>query len=434
MPVISTQGAASAKGFGFFRLSAAGGYYYKISTIDRYYQPQFTGVQPLSSGPAWMISGYRGNGERFAATLDSAGNLVGYKQDNSNFFFQLYTMAKGGGTQLSTGFIPAWITSGQDRLAFISDTPISYNGAAGGKFVPAYANIGDLVGIDYDNNYVYSYGFYYSESAYYLWLAATNASTRAGVWVQRYNIGTWGFPNAALIRPGDTTNVWIQIGYNAGSSSVGYASFNRSTGARTGGYYVTGASTNNTAAGFVSDPSGNLYTGTFNGQIWRMNTSNTIDWAFYYADSATSQGFGYSFICYYDGYIYFISTQHPNGNYVGRINASNGSVDWAIKITQPFYGCFGISANANGIMVIGSDNDSNGFKATYLLNYPLTGGITGTKGDFVFSNMTVSASPLSLTVNSVTGPSLTSQGAPAASTYTSSLVNATSILGSKVVI
>lgn len=430
MPLIATRGAASAQGFGFFRLSALGGYYYKISTIDQYYQPQFTGVQPLSSG--WMTSGYRGNGNRFAATLDSAGNLSNYAEDSSNYFFDIRTMSQGGPRLLSTGFIPAWITSGQDKLAFISTTP-SYNGVPGGKIVPAFASVGVVLGIDYDNNYVISNGSYSDgESINYGYIAATNATTRAGVWVKRYNIGSpWNYSGPALVRPGDTTNVWVQIGYD---SFVGYALFNRSTGARTASYYVSGASTNNAALGFVTDPSGNLYTGTYNGQIWRMNTSNTIDWGRVYSDAANSQNFGYTYLSYYDGYLYFFSSQHPNGNYIGRINPSDGSIDWAIKITQPLYAGSGISVSANGIMVVGADNNSSGFQAAYLLNYPLTGGITGTKGDFIFSNMTVSSSSLSLTVNSTTGPTLTDQSAPASSTYPSSLNASSSILGSKVVI
>lgn len=431
MPTIITRGAMSAKAFGFTILSSTlGGYYYKISTITQYYQPQFNGVQPISSG--WMLSGYRGNGERFVATLDSAGNLVNYTQDTNNYPVQLNSMAQGGPRLLSTGNFPTLVLGGANKIGFISTTP-SYAGTPGGSIVPGFASLGSLMGIDYANNYAISNGSYNDgEFINYGYIGVTNASTGAGVWVKRYNIGgSWNYSNMALIRPGDTTNFWVQIGYG---SFVGYALFDRTSGAISSGYYVTGATTNNAAAGFVSDPSGNLYTGTYNGQIWRMNTSNTIDWAFVYSDSSTGQNFGYTYICYYDGYLYFIGTQHPNGNYVGRINTSNGNVDWAIKMTTPLYGCFGISASANGIMIIGNDNNSSGYQATYVLNYPLTGGITGAKGDFVFSNMTVSASSLSLTVNSAAGPSLTTESAPAASTYPSSLTTNTSILGSKVVI
>lgn len=429
MPLITTQGAASAQGFGFFRLSAAGGYYYKISTQEQYYTPVFTGVQPLSSG--WLINGYRPNTERFAATLDTAGNLINYRQDSQSNFFNIGTMARGGSAVLSSDNVPAWL-SGVDRLAFISTTP-SYVGTPGGRLDNIAGGL-SVLGIDSSNNRVISQGSYSDgEFTNYGYIGATNAATGAGVWVRRYNINgnSWTYPNAALIRPGDSTNVWIAAGY---SDKIGYMRLTRASGAETTGFFVSGATTNNIAAGFVSDPSGNLYTGTYNGQIWRMNTSNTLDWARVYSDSASGQNFGYTHICFFDGFLYAIGSQHPNGNYLVRINPSDGTIDWAIKISSPLYGCSGISASANGIMVVGSDSGSSGFGSTYLLNYPLTGGITGTKGEFVFSNMTVNTSSLSLTVNSVSGPSTTSQANPSATTYTSSLNAATSIIGNKTTI
>lgn len=428
MPLIGTKGAASAQGFGFVRLSAAGGYYYVMATETQYYQPQFNGVQPLSSG--WMVDVTRPNDVRAKAILDSAGNLLSYRQDSSAITSPIDSMNRGGAAVFSGGVVPSWLGSGQDKLAFISSTP-SYTGTPGNKWSGPPIGL-RVLGIDYGANTVFSHGFYTDyEYVYQPAIASENATSGTSNWVQRWNLSTWEYPQAALIRPGDATNVWVLMGR---ASSCAILPFNKSTGAVGTGYAFSGASLGNSPPSFVADPSGNLYIGTTNGQIFKVNTSNTVDWAFVLSDSATGQNFGYTHMCYYDGYLYAIGSQHPNGNYLTRINPSDGSIDWAVKISTPLYGCAGVSASANGIMVVGDDNNSSGYKKSYLLNYPLAGGIIGAKGDFVFSNMTINRGTLSLTSTSVSGPALTSLSNPGTTSYSSSLNTATSIIGSKFVI
>lgn len=425
MPVISTKGAASAQGFGFVRLSAAGGYYYSISTITQYYQPQILAVQPISTG--WIVSGQRPNTERFTFTLGPTGTLLSYKQDSSNYSTTVRSMNQGGPAAFSTDDVPVQFGGGVDIFGFISSTP-NYTGTPG-KFANSLSNY-QIMGIDYSANRLFSTAYYDDGTNIYPYIGSSNYSAGTTNWVRRWTYSPWGFAYIALIRPGDTTNVLISSTRNDGSGSkLGVIKIDKSTPAVNGAYRFSSISGD--ALSFITDPSGNLYFGTYNGQIARVNTSDTVDWAYTYWDSATLQNFGYTHVCFYDGYLYAIGSQHPNGNYLTRINPSDGSVEWAIKITAPFYGCYGISASQNGIMVPGEDSNSSGYKTTYLLNYPLAGGIIGTKGAFTFANMTLGRFSISTTFDSATGPTLSTQSAGSASSYSSSLSTATSILSSQ---
>ena len=416
-------------------MSAAGasggpsGYYYEMTTQAQYYEPYFTGVQPTSNG--WLVSGERPNDIRFTMALSSTGDTTSYKTDSLNITSVIPSMNKGGSSLLSNNTVPAWLRSGYNRLAFISNSP-AYVGTPATSFVPSFANLGGIMGIDYSNNNIFSWGYYSDgESQNYIYVGAISATSGTTVWAKRYDISPWTYPDTALIRPGDSTNVWITTAYG---SNIALMRLDRTTGAATTGFYFSGVTTNNATPGFVSDPSGNLYISTYNGQIFRINTSNTLDWAYSFGDASTGTNFGYTHMCYYDGYLYAIGSQHPNGNYLVKINPSNATIVWAIKISSPLYGCSGISASANGIMIFGQNGDFNGYKKAYLLNYPLTAGILGTKGLFTFSEMSVSMSSIPLTINTTGTPTLTSIGAPGSSSYPSSLGESTSITNGKVVI
>ena len=423
MPLIGTKGAASSQGFGFFRLSSNSGYYYSIPTLTAYSQPLFTGVQPISTG--WIVSGYRST-DYFNVTLGPTGALLSYKQDSLNYFSSVSSMHRGGASAFSTDAVPVYFGNGIDKFGFIDNSP-SYTGTPG-NIANGLINY-SILGIDYSANRFFSTATYNDGTYDYAYIASSNYSAGTTNWVRRWNVASpWKYPTVALIRNGDSTNVLVAAQYN---STFGAIKFNKSTAAVSSAYAFSSTALGVHPLSFISDPSGNLYFGTQNGQIIRVNTSDTVDWAYEYSDSSSGQNFGYTYVCYYDGYLYAIGTSHSNGNYLTKINPANGSVVWATKITGALYNCYGISASANGIMVVGENLASGGYSTAYLLNYPLAGGFTGVNGDFTFTNMTVNLSSVTTTFDSVSGPTTSVVTAGSTSTYTSSLNTATSILGTQ---
>jgi len=216
--------------------------------------------------------------------------------------------------------------------------------------------------------------------------------------------------------------------------NMGYLVLDRATGAAVAGYELSNNTMSNTTNSMIQDASGNMYISGNNGHIVRISTSNTTDWAKVY--NYNGQNFGYIHMCYYNGYIYGTGSQHGNGNYLYKMNPSDGTFVWFINISNSstgFYGIYGISASADGIAVVGNGPGANGNEKTYLLNYPLDAGITGTYGDFTFTSASASASSISAAFTSVSTPSLSNSSVTSGtSSYSSSLSTASSVWNSKV--
>lgn len=397
--------------------SGPSGYYYKLSPSVQYYGVAFGGIQPITSG--WLVSGSKGNDERFVMKLDTTGTLTSYKRSSNGSDVHIGTMSDRG--YFSSGIHAT--THNNVSVGFM-DNDLNYVGYTGGVFnalgqpTPA--------GIDDASNTVFS--TYYNTNNTKCYISSTNVSSGTSNWGRGWPIGTWSWPGKALIRAGDTSVVTLQIAFNDMS---GFVRFNKSTGNLESAHYFSNSALGNTARSFISDSSGFLYLSSLNGQIVCANASNEVVWANTYFGIA-GQNFGYIHMCLYDGFLYVFAAMHYNGSYLAKINPADGTAVWGTNISAPLYSGTGISVSANGIMITGNDDNSYGWQNAYLLNYPLDGGLFGTKGDFTFSNLNVSRMAFSTTLSSTTGPTLEQVSGTGPTSYGALLNTAPSIVGSKI--
>lgn len=418
MSLILHRFVAAGKGPG-----GPSGYYYRIDPEAQYYTGQLRASQPAPDG-GWILSGYRGNGNRFIAKLSTTGTVTAFKTDS---YLPDFSSMSGFGqfTSSDDRLVHTYV---QSKIGFTSKSSLTYtspllNGSVGGI----------VMGVHDASNRVY---FSYSTGGGYQptiqRIISRNASTGAVDWAKEFTVGgnNWYWPDKALVRANDTDNVWVQISRN----TIGFVVLNRSTGATVGSWELSNATMSNVALSMIQDPSGNMYISGYNGHIARVSTSNTTDWAKAY--SFSGQSFGYTHICYYNGYIYGTGSQHPNGNYLFKINPSDGTFVWFINMpnaSNGFYGITGISAGPDGIGVVGNSASAGGFEKTWFLNYPLDAGITGTYGDMTFASGSGGGDGISATFSSQTNPTFSNSSVTSGTTsYTSSLNTATSIFNSKV--
>jgi hypothetical protein len=401
------------------------GYYYRIDPEAQYYTGNFQASQPAPGG-GWILQGYRGNGNRFIATLGTTGTVTAFKTDSNNSLIGFSSMSGFG--QFTSSDDRLVHTHEQSKIGFTSKSGLTYttpllNGSVSGI----------VMGVDDANNRVY---FNYNTGGGYqptiCRIISRNASTGAVVWAKEFTSSnnSWYYPDKAIIRSGDTGNVWVQIS----RSSIGFLVLDRATGAFVNGYEFSNATMSNAALSMIQDPSGNMYISGYNGHIARVNTSNTTDWAKVY--SFNGQGFGYTHICYYDGYIYGTGSQHSNGNFLFKLNPSDGTLVWFINMpnsSNGFYGITGVSAGPDGIGVVGTSAGAGGFEKSWFLNYPLDAGITGTYGDMTFASGSASGSSISASFTTVGTPNLSNASVTSGTaSYGSSINTATSIFNSKV--
>ena len=107
-----------------------------------------------------------------------------------------------------------------------------------------------------------------------------------------------------------------------------------------------------------------------------------------------------------------------------KINPSDGSVVWSVKMNSTFLNtASGISVTANGVVVIGKNNDSPAYGVIF--NYPIAGGVSGSynSGALVLTTATVSASSTVVTITNPGYPSISS--ANGYNTFTGSTFTAT---------
>lgn len=403
----------------FFAANAAGGpsgYYYKMSTVTQYYAPSFGGTRPLAGG-GWVIAGSRPNDIRFIATLASNGVLTSYKQTSPvGFLPEIHSMSVRN--QFADGRMSVAL---YDKIGYIS-TSQSYTGTPCKLAQPS----GIMCNDDATNVVfaAYSTGGGYSPREYHVNAINSSGST---YWVKKWGGSGYEFgggPGRAFIRPGDTTNMWVNV---ATGNSVSLWLFDKSTGIVNGAYSLTNQTIGTGMTSVITDPSGNIYFSNNVGKILRVNANNTYAWGFIYAQGA--QAFDTTHICFYNGYIYGLA----RGTYLFKLNPANGSLVWLINITGGFNG-YNISAGPDGIMTSGGGGGGSGFESTYLLNYPLDAGILGTRGALSFAVGSASLTAISGYFETTAIPALQNSVVAWPNTYTESLVNSSSLMGSKTTI
>lgn len=414
-------------------MSAAGnggpsGYYYYLTPSAAYYAKRFQGIQPLSSG--WMISGnnYIGTTVKyFVLTLNAVGQVLNYREDSSYGYSNIGGMHLGGSKVLSGDVVP--MSQGINTLiGCVNSTPAYTNTPS--QVFPSYASP-NLQCVDVSTSTSFSSSQYNYDPEYggtYYYYGASNAVNGTVNWVKRIDSGPWSYPFAATMRANDATNVWFSV-QNNNASYGGLLAFNKTTGVISSAFTMTGQPCGISA---FSDESGNLYLGSYNGDLTKISTSNTVLWSKRYFDQSTSQNYGYMQACFYDNAIYVVAGNHPNGVYLSKISPSDGSVIWSVKFPA-LYSTSSISVSQNGIMFAAIDNNGSGLEKSFLINYPLVGGIFGTFGILTLSTMTTAVIDHSVTIQTASGPNLTSLSG-STTTYQSSLGTATNPLSTKVTI
>jgi len=193
----------------FFATNKAGGpsgYYYRIDPEAQYYTGSFQAVQPLSGG-GWVVQGYRGNGNRFVAKLGTTGDITTYKNDSGSNLIGFSSMSGFG--QFTSSDDRLVHTHLQSNIGFTSKSDLTYTSP---KLTGSTGGI--VLGVDDTNNRVY---FNYNTGGGYqpliCRLISRNASTGAVVWAKEFTGGSnnWYYPEKALIRSGDTDNVWCNF-------------------------------------------------------------------------------------------------------------------------------------------------------------------------------------------------------------------------------
>jgi hypothetical protein len=417
MPLIGTTGAASVKGFGFFRKTSVGIYYYSLALVDENYSPVFQNPVVFSGG-GWAFAGRRdspsagASNKRFIVTLNSLGNVTNYVQDS------------GGGPQPYLGFLLSngnYAFNYQSTVGYISPS-LSYTGT---RKVPANPT-SSVSPIAADGNNIYVNGVYDDGTSTWINLASMNADTTTN-WTKRFaaNGGSWSSAKFVVVRPNDATNVLVVGKFN---SKLGAFLLNKSTAAVSSGIGYSTTQFDNVNAAF-SDSSGNVYIGSTSGSLMKINSSNSIVWQYTYTKTTTGSNFGYMDGAFYNNKIYFTGSQHPDGFYLVRIDPNTGDVEWSVEINNSaFYSGTGIAAGPDGLLICGNNNPNTN---AYVLNYPLAGGVYGTYGAFSFSTLGVTKTNPGGSFSAQSAPSLTNIYDGNTSTYGTSLVTGTNPMSQK---
>ena len=405
----------------FYGTSNVSGWYYVLTAQQQYYTPQVGGVQPLSTG-GWMLSVAAFSGttaQSYILVTDTTGTITTSKYKSSPATFA-YFGNKGNASTFPGDTVPH-LTQGTGGVMTPIDSSVAISGTPAVHNPPYYSSLAPVAGSPSNYQYFASSSYTYNpeQGFAYMNVGGTNFQTNTR-WAKQYTYagGTWGYIRSGVCKANDPDYLYVAVQITAPGNSTGILKYDRVQGDIVAGYYVNGFSGGETSV--ISDPSGNMYLSNTSGRLIRISADLTsVQW--YKSYSVGAQNFGYLHAAYYDGYIYMAGSQHPNGNYIAKINPANGDVIWGITINNSFlYGIDGISVGPNGVVVSGLNDDfSSGFRKSAILNYPLSGGLYGNfnSGTLVIAAATVNASSLTASMSTLSTPAFVALGTAAGSTF-----------------
>lgn len=406
-----TYGAVPSSGAigiqSFYGTSNVSGWYYFIPPTSGT-EVSFYGIQPLSNGSLVGTLRRLGNSQ-FMYVLNTTGAVSFCTTPSGEYPMYIGTMNDGNSHTFSNDTVPFYYqfdTRGVARVATDGSLiqPITwavnmssplYLGGVSASTSQAYYTRSQLIDPETGAN-----------DQYWVMLDFVNNTAVSKYWRQQGQDNYWtAFLEGLSLT--DATWCYQVNGWTGNPAGGAIMQFNKTTGALNGsnGYHLSGM---NTPFGFVSDPSGNMYMSSNAGKICKMNSTITsISWSKQYSESGVTSSDTY--IAYYDGFLYAVQDQrNSTGTLLMRINPSDGSVVWSVRINNSFIQrVSGITVTANGVIVLGRNNASPRYGAIF--NYPIAGGVFGSfnAGQLVLTSVTASASNVTVNITNPSYPSFT---------------------------
>lgn len=413
-----TYGAVPSSGAigiqSFYGTSNVSGWYYFIPPTSGT-EVSLYGIQPLSNG-SLLGTIRRLVNSHFVYVLNTTGAVSFCTTPSGEYPLYVGTMNEGNSHTFSNDTIPMFYRFTTKGVARVSANgsliqPITwgvnmsedlYLGGVSASTSQAYYNRSQLIDPESGAN-----------DQYWVMLDFVNNTSVSKYWRKQSQDNFWtGFMEGLSLT--DATWSYAVTGWTGNPSGSAIMQFNKTTGALNGsnGYHISGMAG---ATGFVSDPSGNMYMSCqTSGRIVKLNSSITsVLWCKSYSESGSIGTDTY--IAYYGDYLYAVQDQrNSTGTLLMRINPSDGSVVWSVRINNSFIQrVSGITVTANGVIVLGRNNASPRYGAIF--NYPIAGGVFGSfnAGELVLTSVTASASNVSATITNPAYPSfstVTSRG------------------------